>query len=321
MTTEPTYWKKYDLVFKHFSYKKIYAKILKITKKLGQPFAKKSKRGRNFKIQPYEYAAYMAFEIISYNSPYRDMELGSELYVNEHIDHSTFGKNFIKIPYLYFQELLKRIAQLLESLLGKAVAYIPDSTGLVTDIYEDSFYAGKEIRRKKTYKAHSLVGYYPDKGITYIKTGEGTDKHVSDAEGVRRMLEDYNLGWAYLPADRGYDYETTYKAAYEAGLTPIIKKQNKDSGRKSRHRKKSVFIESLYKELRGLVETVFGGLENKGLLHTRLRRDDNIRKFGVVIQIRHNLMVLLKEIAKEICYLFIELFDKLDKNSISETTP
>jgi hypothetical protein len=311
MNTKPTYWQKYDKVFKFFSYKKIFSKILEITRKLGTPFSKKSNKGRKFKIQPYEYAAYIAFEIVTQNSPYRDMELSSELYVNKHIDHSTFGKNFIKIPYFYFQTLLRKCACLLESLFGKAFAYIPDSTGLVTSIYEKSIHAGKKTRRKVWYKAHSLVGYYPNKGITYIKAGECADKHISDAEGVKRMLKDYDLGWAYLPADKGYDFETVYEAAYEAGLTPIIKKQDKALGRKSRNRKQSYFIENLYKKIRGIVETVFGGLENKGLLHTRFKRDDNIKKFGVVIQIRHNLMTYMKEKVKNLAYFFIELFDKL----------
>jgi len=295
MKTQPTYWKKYDLVFKHFSYKRVYKEIFKIARALGQPFTKKGRRGRNFKAEPYEYAAYIAFEIITHNSPYRDMELGSELYLGEHIDHSTFGKNFIRIPYLYFQRLLRRIASLLESLLGKALLYISDSTGLLTNIYEDSIHAGEESCRKKTYKAHSLIGYYPNKRITYIKDAEGTNKHISDTEGVKRMLRTYELKGSYLLADRGYDFETTYQAAHRAGLTPIIKKQKKASGRKSKHRRRSKFIGNIYKEIRGIIETVFGGLENKGLLHTRLRRNDNIEKFGVIIQIRHNLMTYIKE--------------------------
>jgi len=311
MKTEPTYWKKYDLVFKHFSYKKIYAEILNIAKQLGQPFTKKSKRGRNFKIQPYEYAAYIVFEIITGNNPYRDMELGSELYVKKHIDHSTFGKNFIRIPYEYFRKLLNKCAQLLDLLLGKALAYIPDSTSLATNIYEKTIWKGKETKRRIDYKVHSLVGYYPDKRLTYVKSSLGTDKHVSDSEGVSIMLKDYNLGTAYMPADRGYDYEKVYRSADKAGLISIVKKQDRNNSRKSKYRKRSMFNKKLYKELRSIVETVFGGLENKGLLHTRLRRDDNIKKFAVIIQIRHNLMVLFKERMNEICYLFVELFDKL----------
>jgi len=95
-----TYWKKFDKVFKHFSGKKIYEEILKLVDLLGEPYKKKSNKGRKFKITPKEYTAIIAFKISSRDN-FRDMELDSELYVDEHIDHSTFGKNFFKIPYDY----------------------------------------------------------------------------------------------------------------------------------------------------------------------------------------------------------------------------
>src|SRR3990167_2149205 len=63
-----SYWKRYDLVFKHFSSKKLFKKILGFAKKLGEPFTKKSNRGPKFKINPYEYAAYTVFEIIAHNA-------------------------------------------------------------------------------------------------------------------------------------------------------------------------------------------------------------------------------------------------------------
>ncbi len=71
-----------------------------------------------------------------------------------------------------------------------------------------------------------------------------------------------------MPADKGYDYEKTYKAAEQAGLTSIIKKQKRANGPNSKHRKRSMYNEKIYKELRHAVENNFGGLENKGLLHT-----------------------------------------------------
>jgi len=94
MATKPTYWKRYDLVFKTYSLKKIFLEILQIARSIGKPFYKKGKRGPKFKVAPEAYAAYTAFEIVTHNPPYHDMELGSELYLNDHIDHSTFAKNF-----------------------------------------------------------------------------------------------------------------------------------------------------------------------------------------------------------------------------------
>ncbi len=296
-----SYWKRYDLVFKHFSYKKLFKTILGFAKKLGEPFTKKSNKGRKHKIAPHEYASYMAFEIITHNSPYRDMELGSELYVGKHIDHSTFGKNFIKIPLEYFTKLLTIIAKFLESLLGTALCYIADSSGLVTNTYYDTEYKGKPIRRRLDYKVHSLIGYYPNKGITYIKNALGTDKHTSDSKGAVKMLKDYNLGWAYFSADSGYDFECLHKRIKEKGFYPLVKPRKNKVNRAivtKKHRK--IFLERVYRELRHVVETIFGGFENKGLLKTKLKRPDTICKYGVVLQIRHNMQQLMK-LAVENC--------------------
>lgn len=295
MNTKPTYWQRYDKVFKLFSYKKIFSKILRLTKKLGTPFSKKSKRGRKFKISPMKYTAYIVFEMITGNSPYRDMELGSELYVNEHIDHSTFGKNFIRIPYDYLTKLLEKCAKMLETLLGIALVYIADSTGMVTHTNVDSIHKGKKIKRKKTYKAHSLVGYYPNKKITYIKTGLGTDKHISDSKGAKQMLQSYDLGWAYFSADSNYDFEECHKAIKEKNLYPLVKpRKNKLNRAKVTIKHREKFNKRIYKEVRHIIETVFGGLENKGLLKTKLRRTDNINKYSVIVQIRHNIRTLMK---------------------------
>jgi len=54
-----SYWKRYDLVFKIFSPKKIYNKILGFAKSLGKPFKKKNKRGPKMKLEPEEYASYV----------------------------------------------------------------------------------------------------------------------------------------------------------------------------------------------------------------------------------------------------------------------
>ena len=48
------------------------------------------------------------------------------------------------------------------------------------------------------------------------------------------------------------------------------------------------FNSNLYKEIRGIVETIFGGLENKGLLKTRLRKPTNIFKYSLATAVNHN---------------------------------
>jgi len=127
---QPTYWQRYDRVFKHFSSTTIYQKIRELARKLGKPFDKLSRRGPKFKIPPEEYAAYEAYQIIADNASFRDMELDAELFVDKHLDHSTFHGNFLKIPYEYFSRLLQSVARMLEQLLGYCIATLMDSTGL-----------------------------------------------------------------------------------------------------------------------------------------------------------------------------------------------
>jgi len=287
-----TYWKRYDKVFKHFSSKKIYEEILEIVKRLGKPFKKKSDKGRKFKINPEEYTAFIAFKISS-GDKYRDMELDSELFVNEHIDHSTFGKNFFRIPYEYLRNLLQLTGRYLESLLGHAKVHIPDSTKLSTDRYKKIIYQGKLRLVKETFKLHTMVQRHPKKKMTIIMDGIASTAHISDAEGAVRMSHILQEG-DILPADRGYDYEKVYEACAERKVRTNIKPQNKKSGKGFRHRKKARFYKQSYKKQRGVVETRFGAIENAGLTLAHYRTEETRFKYGLLLELSQNINNLLR---------------------------
>lgn len=289
-----SYWKKYDRVFKHFSSKKIYEEILKIVRKLGKPFKKKSNKGRKFKINPEEYTALIAFKISSGDN-FRDMELDSELFVNEHIDHSTFGKNYFRIPYNYLRELLKLTGKLLEGLLGRAKVHIADSTKITADRYKEIIHQGKPRRIKEVYKLHTMVQKHPEKQMTVIVDGIASDEHVSDSEGAVRMMSVLKEGDLFT-ADRGYDYEKVYESCFARNIDANIKPQKRSSGRHSVYRKKIIrsFDETKYKKQRGVVETEFAGFENKGLTFTHYRKENNRLKYGLILELRHNINNLLK---------------------------
>ena len=289
-----TYWKKFDKVFKHFSGKKIYEEILKLVDLLGEPYKKKSNKGRKFKITPKEYTAIIAFKISSRDN-FRDMELDSELYVDEHIDHSTFGKNFFKIPYDYLRKLLKLTGNLLEGLLGRTKVHVADSTKITTDRYRDIVFQGKPRRVKGVYKLHTMIQRHPEKQMTIIVDGIATDEHISDSEGAVRMMTILKEGDKFT-ADRGYDYEKVYKTCYTSRITTNIKPQKRSCGKHSVYRKKMVksFDETRYKKERGIVETEFAGFENKGLVFTHYRTNDARLKYGLILETRHNINNLLK---------------------------
>ena len=302
-----SYWKRYDRVFKLFSSKKIYNKILGFAKNLGKPFKKKSKRGPKMKLQPEEYASYIAYKG-SKGEAYRDMELDAETFFGKNIDHSTFGKNFQKISYDYLRKLLQLTGQLLEKLLGHAKVHIPDSTKLSTDRYKDILYQGKPRRVKETFKLHTMVQRHPKKKMTIIMDGLSSDAHISDAEGAVRMSHVLQEG-DILPADRGYDYEKVYAACAERKVKTNIKKQDREDGKGFRYRKKAKFRKQSYKKQRGVVETRYAAIENAGLTLTHYRIEDTRFKYGLILEIRQNIDNLLRlEVEKFIFYL--ELIDK-----------
>lgn len=298
MKTGPTYWQRYDLVFKIYSLKKIFLEILNIAKSIGEPFYKKGKRGPKFKVDPEAYAAYTAFEIVTHNSPYRDMELGSELYLNEHIDHSTFAKNFEKTPYNYFMKLLEKIANMLDRLLGKAKIKIIDSTRVSTYVYEKKRRKLDETKERVDFKLHSLVSYHPKTKVIYFDTALATDKHTSDAEGAKQMIERKPAKAKYF-ADRAYDSERVYEQILEAEGIPIIKpRKGKPKMASCRSKGIKKYKPKDYKQIRGRIEVCYGGLENAGLLVTKLRKPDNINKRNLIIALKQNLSTLLRVSAK-----------------------
>jgi hypothetical protein len=227
---------------------------------------------------------------------FRAMELDAELFLQRHIDHGTFWYNFIKIPYEYFHRLLCAVAQLLEELLGYYITII-DSTGLSTRRFEDTLVQGEQRRVQKDYKLHVLAAYSPKERLTYYMDALATDKHVSDAAGATTLLlrhpnSGYHLG------DRAYDAESVYEAILANEGIPIIKPKHvtaKCFSSKAKGRK--MYREHIYKELRGVIETSFGGLENGDMIQTRCTRDDTIKKKGILAAFKHTCWTWLRIIA------------------------
>ena len=92
-----TYWKRYDLLYKNNSKKSMYKKLKKECEVLGLPYKKKDNRGRKPKFSPFEYAAFISLQKI-FRHRYREMELEADLYLPNKADHSTFQRNYEKIP-------------------------------------------------------------------------------------------------------------------------------------------------------------------------------------------------------------------------------
>ena len=88
------YWKRYDRKYKMWDIKKLYYFIRSKARKLGDPFNRKSNRGRPYSLSPmnmHPLLFFLQFLILDFSL--RDNELISDLLFGKHIDHSTFGKH------------------------------------------------------------------------------------------------------------------------------------------------------------------------------------------------------------------------------------
>ena len=123
------YYKRYDRRCKLNNVLNLCSFIRSKARKLGEPFSKRGKRGRNFKISPYDYL--VSFILYTYlDLSLRDDEFLSMAIFGKHIDHSTFGKAYNRIPYSYLRKLLVLIRNEIDNLIRERPVLIPDSTGV-----------------------------------------------------------------------------------------------------------------------------------------------------------------------------------------------
>lgn len=261
------YWKRYDLFYKKYSKKDLYKKLKSTCYRLGLPYKKSDKRGRKPKFSPYDYAAFLCLQKI-FGNRYREMELEATLYLPDKADHSTFARNYEKIPEEYLERLI-------ESLVDREFTlWIAESTAMSSKIRVERTREG--IRKKELLndKYHLILGYDPPTKTTMIIGAKATDNHVSDSKGAIKILKNKKSN-AYFLGDSAYNTYELHEVIQEGGLYPLIKPDKKGIRKKLSVKAKNVklFSKKIYREIRGIVETTFGGSTNQDSYYVMLRKN------------------------------------------------
>jgi len=294
MPKTTSYWQQYDFLYKKHSKKSIFKRLKKECRKLGTPFAKRDKRGRKTKFKPIVYAAFLALQKI-FRHRYREMELEATLYLSEKADHSTFARNYARIPELYIEQL---IANLVDK---EYVFWIADSTCMSTKIRVERIVQGTRNKVKLRDKYHIVIGYDPSKHTTFILGAKASDEHMSDSQGAQQIIKG-KKSRAYFLGDSAYNTYDLHTAVKESGMfaqmKPDAKSIRKTLSAKAKQTK--LFSKKIYKEMRGVVETVFGGSTNAGLILTNAKKPHTRRLDTLMLALRHNLMASMRS-----CLLFI----------------
>ncbi|RLF55033.1 MAG: hypothetical protein DRN13_01335 [Thermoplasmata archaeon] len=296
------YWKRYDRRYKLNNILNLCSFIKSKARKLGEPFSKRGKRGRSLKISPYDYL--VSFILYTYlDLSLRDNEFLSIAIFGKHVDHSTFGKAYDRIPYSYLRRLLVLIRNEIENLIKERPVLIADSTGIRIDRrYGKAMIGCKTTKRREHDKLIILVEYYPENMLISISNADALIR--SDPLSSAMMLENLDTRSDYFFGDAGFDSEVLYMVCFKKGIKPVVKQRS--YGRKrGRLRKRAMecFDPDLYRRYRGVIEGVFGGLENRRLLFTRYRKESMRSKHIIAMALIHNINTYMAIIC-----LFILIF-------------
>jgi hypothetical protein len=283
-----SYWQKYDLFNKKYSKKDQFLKLKHVCIRQGLPYERSDPRGRKLKFDLFSYTAFLCVQKI-YGHKYREMELEANLYLPDKADHSTFARNFAKVAEEYIEKII------ISFIDREFNFWIADSTAISTKINVKRLDTGQRRKELLTDKYHLIIGYDPPTNMTMILGVKATDNHVSDSQGAIILLEGKKSN-AYFLGDTAYNTYALHEKVQEVGLFPLMKPDNKGIRKKLsvKARQVKLFIKPIYKEIRGIVETIFGGATNAGLMITHAKLEHTRRLDTLMLALRHNLRTSLR---------------------------
>ena len=284
-----SYWQLYDSLYKKSSKKQLFKRLLEQVELLGNPIVKIETRGRKPKFTPLEYIAFICFEKI-FGNKYREMELDADLFLPEKADHSTFQRWYEKIPLEYLQRLTTSFVN------REFTIWIADSTAMSSKINVERLTAGTRNKTKLTDKYHIIIGYDPPTHTTMIIGVVASDHTMSDSQGAMKILEQVQQAFAWFLGDSAYHTYALHQRAKEIGLYAQLKPDKKGIKRKlsAKAKQTKLFCSNIYKQIRGVVETVFGGSTNAGLMLSYAKKEHTRRLDTLILAVRHNFFAAMR---------------------------
>lgn len=274
----------------------VYKTIVEVSETLENPW-KIHKRGRPHKFHPKIHICLCIF-MRFFDLSLREMEGIVGFLTNKSLDHSTFGKNMKKIEEEYMQTLIRKIHLMVDNKINKGVI-ITDSTGISTDRYQEYKIIMDDTKKVQEKKWHIIAKYYYQKGLISIISTKATPEHRNDSPVFREIFDKELCKNSLIFGDRGYDSSDNLKLIEDSGSIPVIKIRYKYGWRYKGIRKKyrKMYLEHtarIYKQIRGIVEGVFGGTQTRYGNKTRCRLERTRNISIMMLAVSHNIRTLMK---------------------------
>jgi len=275
----------------------VYKSAIHLVARLPPPWPR-SRRGRPPKLSSREYLA-VCIVYVCFDLTYREVEGLAPAFLDETIDHSTFGKAFKRLKPSYVKLVLGLLRKKLMGLV-EIDFYFVDSTGVSTPRLITRVKALKKAREREFYKLHVLAGYSSRARALVVFAARVTKPNVTDGSQLRYLLRGLEGEGRRLLGDSAYDWMCNTELAQKHGFNPLFRPRKVERHGLFRKMMLRDFRRNrkLYRR-RGIGETVFGGIENRYGAHTRCKRVRTKVLSIMLMAAAHNLRTLMRIRAAE----------------------
>lgn len=257
--------------------------------RLGNPFQRK-KTGRPPKFK--DMKIYTKICILIGYFDYTLDEIAGYLPVlaGNSLDRSNIDRWFQRMEPAYIEKISDYLNQELESMFDYS-EYIVDATKYTTNEYQEVFHKGQSTFKLVMLGLHIIVNYFVKEGFLSI-----VKFHVSDGESHEspifreKLLPNAKLKpHRRMHGDKGFASEDNFELLFEKEIIPNISQKEGTLGGFWTKKAKKVYNNNLRKQIRGLVETVFGGMQTETDNRVRFKLDKAKKTYVSIRALTHQI--------------------------------
>lgn len=235
------------------------------------------------------------------------------------LNRSNIDRWFQRFPEDFAHKANASLHKMLEEMLGYG-DYITDATKITTTEYEQTISGGEMVWKLLTVGLHIIVQYFFKEGFLSIVCFEVTDGKAHESPIFReKLLSKANLQkFRRFFGDKGFPSEETFEELFKREIEPqICQRENTIGGMWTRKAKK-LYNNNLRKQIRGLVEGVFGGMETETGNKTRFRLEKTRRIHTALRALTHEIRTYFRVLAYKAIQVLLSFATTPVKGSISE---
>jgi len=255
----------------------------------GNPFEKK-KTGRKPKFEDMRIYTKICI-LIGYFDYTLDEAAGVlPLLTDKTLDRSNIDRWFQRMETEYIERISDSLNDNLESMFDYG-EYIADATKYATTEYHKVLHKGQTTFELVLIGLHIIVNYFIEEGFLSIVKFHVSDGWSHESPIFREKL----LPKAKLKpnrrmhGDKGFAAEDTFEMLFEKEIIPNICQKEKTKGGFWSKKAKKLYNNNLRKQIRGLVETVFGGMQTETNNRVRFKLDKTRKVYVSMRALTHQI--------------------------------